>query len=466
MKANIFREYDIRGIVGDEFKIEEAYDLGKAIATYMRTLNPGQPTFIIGRDGRTHSENIYQEMANALLDLGFDVYDVGVCPTPALYFAVQYLNVPNAFIITASHNPQEYNGVKIWDLYGPHIQSIKNIFFQKEFMAPIGQRGLSRIYDIITPYIDYLSNQFSHLKGKPLQAIIDCGNGTGGTVIPRLVEKMNWDNVQLLFEVVDGTFPNHEADPTVQKNMSYVADALESNPLLEIGIGLDGDCDRMSPMTRAKRLVPGDILLTLFAKSVLKNNPGAAVVCDIKSSNSLLDALKNWGATVHMAPSGHSLIKKTIRETGALLGGELSCHFFFKDRYFGYDDGIYAMLRTFELIYETNSSLDHLIQSIPSKISSPEIRILCTSDDDKIKIVQHAQKIFGARRDVECLTIDGMRVQFDGSWGLIRASNTQPAISLRFEADSLEQLQQVKKDFYEILTPYFDEKFLREKIEI
>jgi phosphomannomutase / phosphoglucomutase len=466
VKANIFREYDIRGIVGEEFDLESAYDLAKAITTYMHQQHPEKRAFIIGRDGRTHSEIIQNHMTQAVLDLGFDVIDIGICPTPVLYFAVQHLSLPTAFVITASHNPQEYNGVKMWDLHGHHIQAIKNIYNEKKFVTPLAQTGSKRFYDVITPYVNYMVQHFEHLKNKALHAVIDCGNGTAGTVLPLLIEKMNWSDVQLLFQAVDGTFPYHEADPTVLKNMSYVAASLDADTTLHIGIGLDGDCDRMNPMSQTKKLVAGDTLLALFAQQVLKKNPGVPIVCDIKSSNSLLEALKMWGAQIHMAPSGHSLIKKTIKEKNALLGGELSCHFFFKDRYFGYDDGIYAMLRTFELIHETNKTLDQLIETIPSKISSPEIRISCTSDDDKIKIVQHAQKVFGARKDVECLTVDGMRVHFKGSWGLIRASNTQPAISLRFEADTIEGLQQVKHDFYKLLTLYFDEKMLREKIDI
>jgi len=395
MKLNIFREYDIRGIVGQELVIEESYNLGKAIATFLSSKHPESSQFIIGRDGRSHSQPIAQNVIKAIMDLGFDVIDVGICPTPAVYFAVHHLNLPTALVITASHNPKEYNGVKIWGVWGQQITEIKKIFVDQAFMQPLSPvKGRLKQYPIVDHYIDYLVNHFEHLQGLQTHAIIDCGNGSGGTVMPQLVKKMNWPNIKLLFEEVDGNFPNHEADPTVPENMTYVANALMYNPQLELGMGLDGDCDRMNPMTRNGVLVPGDQVLGLFAKPILEKNPGAAVVCDIKSSGGVIDALKQWGGQAYLAPSGYSFIKKAMLENKALLGGELSCHFTFNDRYFGYDDGIYAALRTLELLHQSQLSLEELLLDIPQKISSPEIRITCQSDADKINIMDFGRTNF------------------------------------------------------------------------
>ncbi len=467
MKSNIFREYDIRGIVGSELVLDQVYDLAKAIATFWTQKHPGITQCIVGRDGRSHSLIMHSAIINALCDMGFDVIDVGICPTPAVYFAVQHFNLPTALVITASHNPKEYNGIKMWGIWGAQVQTIKKIYQEKSFAAPVQARnGSLSAHAILNDYIDYLVDHFKHLNGFGINAIIDCGNGTAGTAMPELVKRMNWPNVKLLFAEVDGDFPNHEADPTVPENMTFVADALCEDAALEVGLGLDGDCDRMNPMTKSGVLVAGDKMLALFAQKVLQTNPGATVVCDIKSSGSLIDALKQWGAKPCIAPSGHSLIKKAMAENKALLAGELSCHFFFHDRYFGYDDGIYAALRTFELLYESNKTLDELLERIPHKISSPEFRIACASDADKAIIVDHVKNVFAQRTDSELITIDGIRAHMAYGWGLVRASNTQPVICLRFESDTQEGLLRVKNDFYKLLTPYFDAQFLKDKIEL
>lgn len=467
MKSNIFREYDIRGIVGTELILENSYALGKAIATYLTSKHPGFGQFIVGRDGRSHSLAFQQNIVNAILDLGFDVIDVGICPTPSVYFAVHHLNIPIALAITASHNPKEYNGIKMWGVWGQEVQAIRKIYEEQSFAQPrSGSRGSISSYPIIDHYIDYLTNHFKHLKNMPMHAVIDCGNGSAGTVMPQLIEKMQWQNVQLLFPEVDGDFPNHEADPTVPENMTFVAQTLAENPRMEVGMGLDGDCDRMNPMSKSGELIPGDKVLALFAQQVLKNHPGAAVVCDIKSSSGLIDILKQLGGKACIAPSGHSLIKKAMIANDALLAGELSCHFFFKDRYFGYDDGIYAAMRVFEILWQSGKSLDQLLQIVPHKLSSPEIRLACASDSEKTVIVDKIKKIFAARTDLDLITIDGIRAQMSYGWGLIRASNTQPVICLRFESDSKEGLQTVKNDFFQLLLPHFDEQFLRRKIEL
>ncbi len=464
MKPNIFREYDIRGIVGSEFIIDQSYQLGQAIGTFWQQKHPESTRAIVGMDGRTHSAPIKELIVQGLVDMGFDVIDVGVCPTPAVYFAVNQLHIPTAMIITASHNPKEYNGIKPWGCWGAQIQAIRKLYEETTSPKMAARKGSINYYNIIDEYVDYLAQHFKHLHNAPIKAIIDCGNGSAGTVMPALLKKMGWDQVQLLFAQVDGTFPNHEADPTVPENMTHVAQALAQDPTLEIGLGLDGDCDRMNPMTRGGYLVPGDKMLALFAKKVLTQHPGAAVVCDIKSSAGLLDALTSWGGKACIAPSGHAYIKKAMAEHEGILGGELSCHFFFRDRYFGYDDGIYAILRTIELLQESRQSLDQLLTQVPHKVSSPEFRIPCKDDTQKFLIVNHLVQILSARPHKEIITIDGIRAHMDYGWGLIRASNTQPVLCLRFESDTDEGLRQIKQDFLTPLITYFNEQYLRDVI--
>jgi phosphomannomutase/phosphoglucomutase len=247
--------------------------------------------------------------------------------------------------------------------------------------------------------------------------------------------------------------------------MQDVKKILAEDPLFKVGLGFDGDCDRMNPMTKTGELVAGDKILALYAQKTLKDFPGAPIVFDIKSSSSLIELLTKWGAQPCISPSGHSLIKKAIGEHNAKLAGELSCHFFFNDRYFGYDDGIYAALRLFEILAQTNKSLEELLSIVPPKISSPEIRIKCSSDAQKVAIVDHVKQLFAARKDAELLTIDGIRASMSYGWGLLRASNTQPVICLRFESTTKEGFSHVKKDFYQALLPHFDEKLLKEHLE-
>lgn len=467
MKETIFREYDIRGIVGTDLILDQTYDLARAIITYMQQCHPASTTLIVARDGREHSPVIAQEIMRAATDYGIDVLDIGITPTPVLYFAAKHLEIPTALVVTASHNPQEYNGIKLWGIWGQQIQTIKTIYQEKKFLEQINNKiGTITSYDMVTPYIDYMAQQFAHLKGLSLNTIIDCGNGAGGIVIPDLIKKMEWKNVQLLFPEVDGTFPNHEADPTVADNMRFVKKALEEDQLLKFGIGLDGDCDRMSPMTKDGTLVSGDKLLALFAQSVLKHHPSAPIVFDIKSSSSLPELLTAWGAQPIMSATGHSIIKEALIKHNALLAGELSCHFFFNDRYYGFDDGIYATLRLLEILYKNKKSLSELLEIFPKRISSPEFRVHCTNEKQKAIIVHHVTKIFAARSDAQTITIDGIRAQMDYGWGLVRASNTQTVVSLRFESDTFDGLIKVKHDFFKALLPFFNEQKLREAIEL
>lgn len=462
MKDIIFREYDIRGKVGQELIIEEVYALGNAIIAYFKKQNPAITTVVIGMDGRTHSPHIEQELSRALVDSGLTVIFIGLCPSPVLYFALKTLQADAGLMVTASHNPKEYNGIKIClgsrVVWGEQIKEIGALYKQKvSTITP--RKGTVEEKEIIPDYIAYLASQFAHLRGMPEHFIIDCGNGASGAVIPLLCQAMDWKNARILYPDVDGTFPHHEADPVVPENMAEIKQLLHTTDAL-FGIGLDGDADRMAPMTKNGYLVPGDKVLALFAQEVLRTFPGAAIVFDIKSSQVLIDLLEQWGARPCIAPSGHAIIRDYMTKTGALLGGELSCHFFFSDRYFGYDDGIYALMRLIEIIVQSKMSLDTLIERMPSLISTPEIRIPC-AEQDKQAIINEVKKQFVLRTDVTMITIDGVRATADYGWGIARASNTQPVICLRFESTTYDGLHKIEEDFMQALAPYYSRDYLK-----
>jgi phosphomannomutase/phosphoglucomutase len=465
MADSVFKEYDIRGKVGEELSLAEMYDLARSIAYYFIHNNPSVKTVAVGMDGRIHSPQIKEQVCNALCDSGLDVLFLGLCPSPALYFAMHTLPVEAGIMITASHNPKEYNGLKICLgkhlVYGPEIKEIGKLFKERKKIEKTACGKISE-YPIVEPYINWLADHFANLKGMKLSVVVDCGNAVAGAVFPQLIKKMNWPHVQLLYEEVDGNYPHHTADPVVEKNMLDVKKVLADTDN-EFGIGLDGDCDRMAAMTKKGYLLPGDRLLALFAKDIVEENPGAAVVFDIKASSGLIDLLERWGANKVMTKTGHAFIKKAMQESKALLGGELSCHFFFNDRYFGFDDGIYAALRLFELLDKSGKSLDELITIFPQRYSSPEIRIPC-SPEKMGMIIDQLKNSFAQRNDTELITIDGVRAVMPYGWGIVRTSNTQPVLSMRFESDSSQGLKQVKNDFLTILRSYFDEDLLLREI--
>lgn len=458
MPKVIFREYDIRGKVGSELTVDQIYDLGRALAFYMHIKNPEARTVALGMDGRVHSPEIKKELTRALLDSGLNVTFVGLCHSPALYFALHTLPVDAGVMVTASHNPKEYNGLKIClgttSVWGKEIQELYQLYAQQASLSA-DQKGTYLEHLIIPAYVDWMVQKFPHLYNMSLSAVIDCANGAGGTVIPQLVEAMGWKYVKVLFSEVDGTYPNHEADPVHIENMQDVKRELETSDV-QIGIGLDGDADRMAPMTKAGVLVPGDQLLGIFAQSAVLPK-GSTVVCDVKSSVALLEHLKELGLKPVLSPSGHSIIKDIMKQHNAPLGGELSCHFFFHDRYFGYDDGVYAMLRLFETVQ--NTTLDELLKVYPKMYTSNEYRIPC-DENKKQLVVQTVKDIFAQKQHAECITIDGVRAAMPYGWGLIRASNTQPVLSMRFESATQEGMEKIKQDFIHALAPFYEADIL------
>lgn len=463
MIDSIFRQYDIRGKVGSELFLEEVYNLGRAIAFYFIQKNPNLKTVAIGMDGRIDSQAIKERMCSAFLDSGIDIVFIGICPTPVLYFSLFNVTVDAGIIITASHNGKEYNGFKIClgkeSVWGDQIQEIKKLYQRNAALLPLNH-GTYKEEDVIMLYISWMKEHFKDLIGMQLSAIIDCGNGAGGTVLPTLIKAMQWSHVELLFAEVDGTNPNHEADPIVEKNMQELKKSLTTSAGA-LGIGLDGDCDRMAPMTNDGQLIVGDKLLAVFAQSIITSNPGATVVFDTKCSSGLTEVLEQLQVKAIMSPSGHSIIKDQMKKNNAVLAGELSCHFFFKDRYFGYDDGIYAMLRLFEILIKTKRTLQELLAIFPTKYNTPEFRVSC-QESQMAHIVEQVRASFVHQPDVKLVTLDGIRVIMKDGWGMVRASNTQPVLCLRFESDSPQGLERIKNEFVELLKPYISRDSLQE----
>ncbi|HEX2977823.1 MAG TPA: phosphomannomutase/phosphoglucomutase [Candidatus Babeliales bacterium] len=467
MNDVIFRQYDIRGKVGTDFPIADAYRIGQAIAFYFKQRKPNIKTIAVGMDGRTHSAAIKELLCKALQESGIDVLFIGMCPTPVLYFSLFNVPVDGGLMITASHNGKEYNGIKMClgkeSVWGEQIQEIKKLMHSGAAIKN-AQHGVYKEKAVIPSYIAWMCDHFPHLRGMDMKAVVDCGNGAAGTVLPDLVRAMKWPNIQLLYPAVDGTYPNHEADPTVEHNMLEVRHVLKTTDT-QLGAGLDGDCDRMAAMSKSGELVQGDKLLALFAREIIKDHAHAKIVFDIKCSSALIELLSSWQAVPVMSPSGHSIIKNQMKQNNALLAGELSCHFFFSDRYFGYDDGIYALLRLFELLGKSKKTLDDLLKIFPHKFSTREIRIECAPEKQE-KIMHHALEELKRRTDAQLITIDGIRATFPYGWGILRSSNTQPVLSVRFEGNSPQDLERLKKDFSELLKPFIDSTVLQREFSL
>lgn len=453
----IFKKYDLRGIVGQEFNICDTYDLTKAIITYFKEFYPELKNIALGMDGRTSSPEIKKLTCQAILDSGLNVYFIGLCTTPALYFACHTLNVDAGIMITASHNPKEYNGFKLVlqkeSVWGDQIKKIQENYNNKDF---IKANIVGSYYepDLITSYVDNLASSFSNLANSNLKLVIDCGNGSAGVIIPSLIKKLNWHNVTILYPEIDGHYPHHEPNPVDPNNMLDVKKALINNPDYDLGIGFDGDCDRVASMTKAGDLIAGDLLLGIFALNLAKEDP-AIVVMDSKCSNTVTQTLNKHNVTTYIAPTGFAYIKSYLKTYQGTLGGELSGHFCFKDRHFGFDDGIYAMLRLCEILIKTGQTLEQLVSIFPKSYCSPEFRIACTASQKKI-ILEQISKQCAFWPQTSINNLDGVRVETELGWFLARPANTEPVISIRVEGNSIQNLEKLKLDLFTIMTPFIN----------
>jgi phosphomannomutase/phosphoglucomutase len=437
LNPEIFRQYDIRGIAGQDMNEQDVELLGKGIGTYLQ--QQGNRFVAVGRDCRETSESYSQRLIAGLNATGCRVVDIGICPTPVAYFAIRHLETQGCVMVTASHNPAQYNGFKMCSgvdsVYGEQIQQIRQIIEDEAFVQ--GEAGVES-YEILPDYIDYIINNIS--LSRPLRIGVDGGNGTGGlTAIPIL--KSLGCELHELYTDLDGTFPNHEADPTVAKNMTELI-TLVKEKQLDLGIGYDGDGDRIGVVDSDGSLIYGDQLMIVFSREILSRKPGATFISEVKCSQTMYDDITKNGGNAIMWKTGHSMIKQKMKEEKAELAGEMSGHIFFKDRYMGYDDAVYATCRLLEIVADTGKSVGQLLDDVPKTFSTPEIRMECP-DHIKFDVVDKVTEYFRQREDV--IDIDGVRVLFGDGWGLVRASNTQPALVLRFEAMTHERLEQIRK---------------------
>ena len=440
---DVFRAYDIRGVVDQDFDPEWVETLGRACGTYF--VENGHLQAVVGRDCRHSSRSYQQSLVLGLMQTGMDVIVLPMVPTPVLYYAVRTLNRQAGVMITASHNPPEYNGFKVWSgtntVHSQDIQRIYELMHSGRF--PQGQ-GVSSELDITSAYIADLSSQTR--LSKPLRVIVDGGNGSAGEICAELLERIGAEVIPLYCQP-DPDFPNHHPDPTVSENIQD----LQATVLAEeadLGIGLDGDGDRIGVVDERGQIMYGDRLLALFARHLLQNRPGARVLAEVKCSHLLFQDIARHGGSPEMYKTGHSLIKSRMQETGALLAGEMSGHMFFADRYYGFDDAIYAAQRLAEILDVQDRPLSGLLDDWPSTACTPEIRLDCP-DALKFEVVERAKAHFIPGADeYQVIDVDGVRLDFGDGWGLVRASNTQPVLVLRFEAENEQRLQEIR-DFVE-----------------
>ncbi|MFH1722566.1 MAG: phosphomannomutase/phosphoglucomutase [Candidatus Altiarchaeota archaeon] len=434
---SLFKAYDIRGIFGEELSEELARDIGRAYGTNIVT----KGTVAVGRDMRESGEVLRDALIEGLTSTGLDVVDIGMVPTPVLYFSIFHLELEGGIIITASHNPPEYNGFKLCagtsTLYGEQIQELKKAIEKGEF-----KKGKGKVVEknIEEAYLDAITKGVS-IK-KQLKIVLDSANGTMGSLAEMLFTKLGCE-VTLLFGEPDGSLPNHPADPTVDANLTDLITEVKKQKA-DIGIAFDGDGDRAGFVDDKGGIIRGDQALILFSRKILKEKPGSPIIFEVKCSQALYEDIKANGGEPVMYRTGHSYIKKKIKEINAPLAGEMSGHFFFADRYFGFDDGLYAAARMAEILSEKEEPLSELIKSLPKYENTPELKV-SVPEEKKFGIVEKVTSDFKKRFGDKVITVDGMRLQLEDGWGLVRASNTTPVLVLRFEGRTQEKLAEIKK---------------------
>lgn len=436
INPQIFREYDIRGIVDIDLNEDVLERIGKAYGTYIKDF--GARVVSIGRDCRLSSPDYARAMTRGINSTGVDVIDIGMVSTPMLYFSLYNLDVGGGVMITASHNPGEYNGIKLCrgkdSVFGGQIQRIREIAEAGEFASG---NGSSRETDLEELYVSFLKENIDMRPG--LRAVVDYGNGMVGSIGPRVFREFGCD-VTELYVTPDGTFPNHHPDPTVEENLAQLIETVRGGKF-KLGIGFDGDGDRIGVVDEKGNIIWGDMLVLVFARDVISRKPGAKIIGDVKCSNRLFDGITEAGGEAIMWKTGHSLIKDKMKVEKASLAGEMSGHIFFADKFFGYDDALYASLRILEIISRTGKSQSQLLEGIPPAISTPEIRVDCP-EAIKFRVVDMVKERLG--KSYRIIDIDGVRIEFPDGWGLIRASNTQPALVLRFEAQTEVRLSGIR----------------------
>lgn len=452
LKSTIFREYDIRGVADVELGSADVEQLGRGLGTYLRRQSGNRIN--LGRDCRVSSSRLRDALLAGLLASGCDVTDIGTVPTPVLYYSAQHLKADGAVMITGSHNPPEYNGFKTvcgqGTLHGEAIQEVRRLIEARDFEQGA---GTERTLDMVTPYVDEVASQFRFERR--VRVVVDAGNGTAGPVIHRIFDKLNVDATELYFEM-DGAFPNHHPDPTVPDNLRDLIAAVKQTRA-DMGIAFDGDSDRIGAVDENGAVIYGDMLMLIFGREILGRKPGATFIGEVKSSQLMYDELNRLGGNAIMYKTGHSLIKAKMKQEHAELAGEMSGHMFFGDRYYGYDDALYAACRLIEIVAASGQPLSAQLAGVPKTVSTPEIRV-DAPDEIKFEVVERVAEHFKQRRPT--IDIDGVRVLFDRGWGLLRASNTQPVLVMRFEAADERLLREYRDEIEQALAE------ARRKVEV
>ncbi|MDQ3221296.1 MAG: phosphomannomutase/phosphoglucomutase [Acidobacteriota bacterium] len=439
MNENIFREYDIRGIVGEQLTDETVELLARAIGTFF--FRNGAKRIAVGFDARKSSPQFTEILRKGLNEAGCDVVLIGMVPTPVLYHTVFTKDVDGGVMITGSHNPPNHNGFKIClgtsTLFGSQIQEIKEIALSGEFSQ--GAASLQTI-DVLDDYCRDIVSKID-MGNRRLKVVVDGGNGMGGETAVPVYRELGVELVELFTEP-DSNFPNHHPDPTVTENLQDTVKAVLENKA-DLGIAFDGDGDRIGVVDENGRIIWGDELMILLSRSILAERPGSTIIAEVKCSQTLFDDIEKHGGNSIMWKAGHSLIKAKMKETGAALAGEMSGHIFFADRFYGFDDATYAGARVLEILSKTDKNFSELLSDLPQTFSTPELRVDCP-DERKFEIVQKIADYFS--RTHEVITIDGARIKFENGWGLVRGSNTQAILVLRFEADSEARLAAIRNE--------------------
>lgn len=436
----VFRAYDIRGIIGHQLDADAFYSIGRAISCRLRALGRGQ--LFLARDGRLTSEDLSCALKQGLLDSGMHVIDLGAVPTPMMYFATHVYGVDSGLMVTGSHNPADYNGIKMV-LAGTTLAhgEIDALFDLVDQRVVIDGNGRYETLDITEDYIQRILSDI-HLK-RPLKVVIDCGNGIAGPIITRVIAALGCEVIPLYCNV-DGRFPNHHPDPSVESNLTDLKTTVLAHKA-DIGLAFDGDADRLGVVTECGDTIWPDRFMMVYARDVLQNNPGATIVYDVKCTANLSQVIEAAGGVARMSPTGHSLVKRIMKDSRAALAGEMSGHIFFKDRWYGFDDALYSAGRLLEIISKSAQSVGEQFDAIPNSINTPEIKIPIDDDHKFIfmeKFCHHAQF-----DEAQVITIDGLRVEFEHGWGLLRASNTSPCLVARFEARDEISLGEIMSRF-------------------
>ena len=443
LKPTIFREYDIRGVADEELLSPDIEVLGQAFGTYLQ--RNGGRKITLGRDTRLSSPRLRDALMKGLKASGCEVIDLGVVPTPVLYYSVIHLKADGGVMITGSHNPPEFNGFKTVcgasTIHGDAIQQLLRMIQSGDLAEGAGSESA---YDAVTPYVDEVSAQFQF--SRKLKVVIDAGNGTGGPVTHRILEKLNVDATEMFFEM-DGHFPNHHPDPTVPQNLeALIAKVRETGA--ELGIAFDGDTDRIGAVDDRGKVIYGDQLMIIYGREILSRKPGATFIGEVKCSQIMYDDLTARGGNPIMWKTGHSLIKAKMKQEHAELAGEMSGHMFFADRYHGFDDAMYAACRLIEIVAKSGKPLSAQLAGLPETVTTPEIRFDCP-DEIKFEVVRLAKEDLQSRH--KTLDVDGVRVLFSNGWGLVRASNTQPVLVMRFEATTDDGLREYRAEVEKVV---------------